>query len=316
MVRNVLALASIIIISSTLLYVWALSYVRSDKNYSDTIDLHCCLTEDGDFLIIVHDEYSTGALSVDATIVDVEGNELNYSTAQDYYMRDPDFSQVNITFNDRDYDGGVSGGDYFLLPSKENGGVAEIGGEFILIWPHNGDIFGNTTLEANHDYWEYAELKSSWNFIHVDENVTIEEEQVASKFVAIPHKLKPEFQLLFQWSLNDTVNVSILVENVTISNFSVKSSENDEFHVRWKHDFDEDYDFENETGYYCYFKTKYTIQVSSTNTNNTILIVDREVRFIPLGHICTNSFQMNIITLLLSMIIVSGIGFRETRRKK
>lgn len=316
MVRNVLALVSIIIISSTLFYLWALSYVRYNKNFDDVMDLHCCTTHDGDFLIIVHVRESVGVGSVDAIITDIKGNELNYSKARDFYMRDPSFAQVNITFNDRDRDGRVSDADFFLLPSKENGGVAQIGGEFILKDDFSGDVFGRITLEGNHDYSSYSELKSSWNFMHVGENVTVDENQSASKAVVYPYGFKPEFQLLFQWPLNDTLIISVIVENATINNYPVKSSVNNETHFQWKHDYDPDYHFENDNDFYCYFKTKYTIRVSSINTGNTILTVNRDVEFEPIRGICLPSFQTNIFSLLLSMIFVGGFGYRETRKIK
>lgn len=307
-VRNVIAVIFIVLLLSTAFYVIALNFIRSPKKVEGVLDLHCCSTEEGDFLIIIQADEGIAIIEAEA-IIYTAGNEVNRSKAPDYYMRDPNFAPLNVTFYDGDLDGMISDADYFLLPSKENGGVARVDGEFI-VKSRSGDICGKTKLEINHNYLEYPKLNSSWDFIHVDENVSLHENQVATDHLVVIRESTLEFQLIFQWPVNDSVDVSMLVDNVSTRNFSSNSSKDNEFHIQWKHDYSND-SFHSVRS----ITVNYTIEVKSSNSNNTILIAYTEVEYIYFHWGCP-SFQMDIFTPLLSMVIVGGLGYRGSKRKK
>lgn len=308
-VRDVIAVILIVLLLSTAFYVIALNIIRSTKKVEGILDLHCVSTEEGDFLIIVHADDGIAIIELDAIIRDAEGNEVNRSRGLEYYMRDPNFAPLNITFNDRDRDGMVSDADYFLLPSKENGGVAQVNGEFI-VKSRSGDICGKTTLENNHNYLDYPKLNSSWNFIHVDENVSLQENQVATENLVVIRETTLKFQLTFQWPVNDSVDVSMLVDNVSTRNFSSNSSMDDVFDIQWKHDYKND-SYRSVRS----ITVNYTIEIKSSNSDNTILIACTEVEYIYFHWGCF-SFQMNIFTILLSLITVGWFGYCGSRKKR
>jgi len=269
-VYGVILVTMVIIVAALSMYVWALSFVRSDVDLEDEFELDCRMTHEGDFLVYVtEDDGGAGAGTADIILKDEHGEVVFTGGVSYAYGRDPHFEQVKVTFIDEDHSGRVNTGDYFYLPSIENGGVAELGGEFMLIW--EDQIMGNCTFTINPTDWTCEILWSTWNFKCIDENVTMDQSQSPSTHLFIPWDHIQIFQLDFLWSNNDTVVANFLIEDIVFDSNIVHATENSSFHTSWEYRIDH-YQYGKIIGDYevpC--ELQYSIQIHSKDTNETIL---------------------------------------------
>jgi len=167
----VLLVVSLTIITMIFAYVffcWAESFIRHGKQVP-VFGADVFVSQNGDFIVMIEkvdpgpvsvagcnyyllDEHNVAVPKVQGSLKDIYCIDLNFSAGEENHRWDG-----NISFIDADIDGRLSPGDYFIIRSVDNGGVAETGNSLLAKYDVTADkmnqprTFTNATVK-NVDY--------------------------------------------------------------------------------------------------------------------------------------------------------------------
>lgn len=178
----------IILVAAAVLYTWALSFIRSDKQYPKVTG-ECYQSANGDYVInvteldpdavcvlrvsyIIVDDHGKALPGAQGSVRDIYGVDLSFQGSSD--LKSTGYRRGNESFVDNDADGNISPGDQFVVRSAENGGVAVEGYEFILEFDVSGDKMTRITFEDRRQ-WSGAIEQSLLQTISLDnDNISLE----------------------------------------------------------------------------------------------------------------------------------------------
>lgn len=138
----VILMVAITVVLAAVLYTWALSFIRSDKQ-TPTVGAVYQPFEQNDFAIHIEkvDPDAVSVISVNYILLDDRATTVSgvQGSVKDIYGLNFDDQYTNISFHDNDRDGKISAGDVFLIKNKANGGQASAGYSLLLKFEVTGD---------------------------------------------------------------------------------------------------------------------------------------------------------------------------------
>lgn len=138
----VILMVAITVVLAAVLYTWALSFIRSDKQ-TPTIGAIYQPFGNNDFAVHVEkvDPQAVSVISVNYILLDDSGRAVPgvQGSVKDIYGLNFDDDYTNVSFQDNDRDGKISAGDVFLVKNAINGGQASSGFSLLLKFDVTGD---------------------------------------------------------------------------------------------------------------------------------------------------------------------------------
>lgn len=147
----VILMVAITVVLAAVLYTWALSFIRSDKQ-TPTVGAIYRPFGNNDFAIHVEkvDPDAVSVISVNYILLDASSSAVPgvQGSVKEIYGLNFDDQYTNVSFQDNDRDGKISAGDVFLIKNSNNGGQAQAGYSLLLKFEVTGDKMngGGTTL--------------------------------------------------------------------------------------------------------------------------------------------------------------------------
>lgn len=131
----VILMVAITVVLAAVLYTWALSFIRNEKQ-TPTVGATYSPTGNQDFAVNIEkvDPDPVSVVSVNYYLLDDRSQAVPgvQGSVKDIYGLNFDDKYTNVSFRDIDRDGKISGGDVFLVKNKINGGQAEGGYSLLL----------------------------------------------------------------------------------------------------------------------------------------------------------------------------------------
>jgi archaeal type IV pilus assembly protein PilA len=138
----VILMVAITVVLAAVLYTWALSFIRSDKQ-TPTVGAVYQPFGNNDFAIHVEkvDPDAVSVISVNYILLDDRGTAVPgvQGSVKDIYGLNFDDQYTNVSFQDNDRDGKISAGDVFLIKNAVNDGQASAGYALLLKFDVTGD---------------------------------------------------------------------------------------------------------------------------------------------------------------------------------
>jgi len=147
----VILMVAITVVLAAVLYTWALSFIRNDKQ-TPTIGATYVPVGNNDFQVNIEkvDPNPVSVISVNYYLLDDKGTAVPgvQGSVKDIYGLNFNDPNTNISFQDNDRDGKISAGDVFLVKNANNGGQAQSAYSLLLKFAITGDKMngGGTTL--------------------------------------------------------------------------------------------------------------------------------------------------------------------------
>ena len=138
----VILMVAITVVLAAVLYTWALSFIRNDKQ-TPTIGATYSPFGQNDFAVNIEkvDPEAVSVISVDYILLDDRGTAVPgvQGSVKDIYGLNFDDQYTNVSFQDNDRDGRISSGDVFLIKNAANGGQSSSGFSLLLKFTVTGD---------------------------------------------------------------------------------------------------------------------------------------------------------------------------------
>lgn len=138
----VILMVAITVVLAAVLYTWALSFIRSDKQ-TPTVGATYAPFGNNDFAVNIEkvDPEAVSVISVDYILLDDKATAVPgvQGSVKDIYGLNFDDQYTNVSFQDNDRDGKISSGDVFLIKNLANGGQAQAGYSLLLKFSITGD---------------------------------------------------------------------------------------------------------------------------------------------------------------------------------
>jgi flagellin-like protein len=138
----VILMVAITVVLAAVLYTWALSFIRSDKQ-TPTVGAVYQPFGNNDFAITIEkvDPDAVSVISVNYILLDDASRAVPgvQGSVKDVYGLNFDDQYTNVSFQDNDRDGKISAGDVFLIKNVINGGQASAGYSLLLKFDVTGD---------------------------------------------------------------------------------------------------------------------------------------------------------------------------------
>ena len=138
----VILMVAITVVLAAVLYTWALSFIRSDKQ-TPTVGAIYQPYGQGDFAIHIEkvDPDAVSVISVNYILLDASSSAVPgvQGSVKDIYGLNVEDQYTNVSFQDNDRDGKISAGDVFLIKNSNNGGQAQAGYSLLLKFEVTGD---------------------------------------------------------------------------------------------------------------------------------------------------------------------------------
>ncbi len=152
----VILMVAITVVLAAVLYTWALSFIRNEKQ-TPTIAATAGPTKSdiavyNDFAVQIEkvDPDPVSVISVDYYLLDDRGIAVPgvQGSVKDIYGLNVDDKYTNVSFQDNDRDGKISPRDQFVVKSRANGGYADAEYSLVLKFSITGDSMngGGTKL--------------------------------------------------------------------------------------------------------------------------------------------------------------------------
>ena len=138
----VILMVAITVVLAAVLYTWALSFIRSDKQ-TPTVGAIYTPFGNNDFGINIEkvDPDAVSVISVNYILLDDASSAVPgvQGSVKDIYGLNFDDQYTNVSFQDNDRDGKISAGDVFQVKNAINGGQASDGYSLLLKFSVTGD---------------------------------------------------------------------------------------------------------------------------------------------------------------------------------
>ena len=138
----VILMVAITVVLAAVLYTWALSFIRSDKQ-TPTVGAIYQPVGSNDFMVTIEkvDPDAVSVISVDYFLLDASSSAVPgvQGSVKEIYGLNFEDPYTNVSFQDNDRDGKISSGDIFLIKNANNGGQAQTGYSLLLKFSVTGD---------------------------------------------------------------------------------------------------------------------------------------------------------------------------------
>ena len=332
-------IAIITIVVAAVLYTWALTFIRSDKQYPK-VTAECYQTTEGDYAIevIEVDPDAVCALQVNYKIVDENGDVLSGEERSARFIYGVDLAfqgsssfpntedhEGNVSFMDMDVDGKISAGDHFTVRSVGNGGIAWVGYEFILKFDVTGDRMAKVAFDDQR-LWNGTSERSVMQTVTLD-STNISVQNGTSVMDRIRYYIMGEGFYSFSFTYlggggyegeNDNGNEEEEGErNITFSMIlNGEMIQNDSMSVKTNDFVSLHGNFTYEASYFDGFaeRLNMSVRVSDIESNVTLFYGIREYSVVGSGCGCP-SFLLPPPLQVVTVVIIVGLYYWKTRKR-
>ena len=316
-VAGILMLATTVVLIAVL-YNWDPAIRRGGGKDFPTCSLACSYHEEGFFIIeVTNIDIDTAVNGVEFYLEDEDGEDLEMGEVEEVYGQDMFFFPHNLSFVDRETDFYVGSGDYFILRSSGNGGLAQSGQKFRLVHYVTGDTIGSCRLTTTEGVVNTSLPRTQWNVTVQDEqNISLDESQpAASQFSSSAHFHPGGSGLLFSLVFENVGDVSrdltlvLREENTTLSEQHHETVPGESVSFSFNHTGDvDDEDY--------FFSKTYYLNVLDSETNETLLSGELCLVFCRYYPAITPSFSTTTTIQLITFSLVFCATVAKVRKKR
>ena len=307
-----MTIATVLLI--VLLAYWA-SMVEEEKGWqTPRAGVATSSNKDGDYVFPIIDIDTEVRISwVNYRLLDTQGKTVEKGTLIDIYELDMNVTRTNISFCDGDRDGQLSSGDYFIIRSSANGGLAGNGFTFRLIFTATDDTIVQKELSSNGGYTNRSP-RLEWTVANIDqENISLDEDQSAVSHVVPIENTEVKFLLDFNYTGDETRDLIVVLKKdgdlLVEKEVSAGTNDSVSFSETVKVE-DVVLVHENRPANYGEFE----ILVVDTQTNESLLAVTLQLEAWPAMSRDAPSFSTTPLLALVAAACVLLASIRRTRR--
>jgi len=274
--------------------------------------MKCFLSKQGDYVVTIEkiDPSPESVTSCDLIIFQSNDSSVLYvsNPVVDFYGLNLYWGSNDISMIDKDVDEKVSSGDYFIIKSKDNGGIGRDGLRFTLKFNINDESMGHVRLDQGDvRYFSYTLPNLPNMEIHSNDQGNFSLDQsvpILDRFQSVDGQMV-EFNLTIDYSGNESHNVTIsLAENseqfkVYVTNISTGGQLiiSDSMLT----ELDQDYNIGNQN---------ITIIIMDNQDNETLFSLTLYFT-LTYGHKSASSFFLSIWQLIITVIMVDMLYYRN-----
>ncbi len=278
-------------------------------------DMECHLSDEENYIVEVGkvSRRICELSSYEYYLRDGNGNALESGDVLDILGLDPSFSPINITFIDRDLNGNINKGDYFILRSMKNGGIADDGMRFILDFSHSGETMSKITLGSDDNIVE-SFPSARWEVKQIDKgNISFDTNQAAIDRSQTEVETQLNLRIVFDHIGTDDRNISIsaMVDGVPYHLLSRNIMSFESVELNWVYNVSSDIfpSYEDD-----YSRILLSLEILDSDTTRTLLLGETSIVTVHSGQ-STPSFSSSplLISFAMATVFLTAIG--RTMRK-
>ena len=313
----VILMVAITVVLAAVLYNWALQFMPTDKD-TPKCSLRCSYHEDGFFIVeIAECDSSIYVNSIHFYLEDNSGGNLEMGNVHEIYELDMFFSPHNLSFVDKEMDGGVDSGDYFILRSSGNGGLAQRNQKFRLVFIDTDETMGWCRLTKTKEAKNTSLPRTQWNITVLDEqSISLDESQsAASHFSTYAQRRDRGSELLFSLVFEHTgdaprdLTIALREENTTLTEQHHEAAPGESVIFLFNHTGDVD-------GEEQLIPKTYYLIVLDSKANETLLSGELGLVFWKYRHFATPSFSTTTTIQLITILTVLFATVARVTKKR
>jgi len=328
-------IASIIIFISSLFYTALSTQFQNSCKASPHFKSTCYYSEDGDYIVEIGKfsrYHEVGAGQTEYFLIDKNETVLALGKVSDIFGYDLSLSDSNITFFDRDMSGSLTKGDFLVLRSVNNSGIADLGYTFKLNFSENDVTMCKLVLDP--EITLASRLPSlRWTVSEIDENnVSFNENSTAANQFQAMGGRPIKFHIEFRYPGNDYLNLTIFWH---VDSYIPAKTERDGIYNETNQLFEpyniqiyETYNITNgeEVDHHQQYNTSqlerdvrrdklyYMIEIRDNEANQTLLFIHTDFNIINPSE-TVSSFSTGPILILLAPAAAYSITIAKMKRK-